>query len=131
MEVYSDRIGIDQDEQERLRFSPDDILRLPVYQAINLWIADGTPKPGFVAHTLPMEALHDAGIEQHHRAAQRQRGGYHPDKLPDLLAYDDDKRGQRKPEKPSSTQGDARNDDADGTPPEDENGQTRIEGMGD
>jgi hypothetical protein len=131
MEVYSDRIGIDQDEQERLRFSPDDILRLPVYQAINLWIADGTPKPGFVAHTLPMEALHDPGIEDHHRAAQRQRGGYHPDKLPDLLAYDDDKRGQRKPEKPSSSQSDARGGDADGTPPEDENGQTRIEGMDD
>ena len=62
MEVYSDRISIDQDEQERLRFSPDDILRLPVHQAINLWIADGTPRAGFVAHTLPMEALHDASV---------------------------------------------------------------------
>ena len=130
MEVYADRIGIDQDEQERLRFSPDDILRLPVHQAINLWIAEGTPKPGFVAHTLPLEALHDAGIEEHHRAAQHERGGYHPDKLPDLLAYDEDKRGQRKPEKPSGTQGDRADKRSKDAPPEDENGQTRIEGMG-
>ena len=29
MEVYSDRISVDQEEQERLRFSPDDIVKLP------------------------------------------------------------------------------------------------------
>ena len=33
MEVYSDRISVDQDEQERLRFSPDDIVRLPIHRA--------------------------------------------------------------------------------------------------
>ena len=33
MEVYSDRISIDQDEQERLRFSPDDIVKLPIHRA--------------------------------------------------------------------------------------------------
>ena len=60
MEVYSDRISIDQDEQERLRFSPDDIVRLPIHRAINLWVADGVPRAGFLAHTLPMEQLHDA-----------------------------------------------------------------------
>ena len=59
MEVYSDRISIDQDEQERLRFSPDDIVKLPIHRAINLWVADGAPRAGFLAHTLPMEPLHD------------------------------------------------------------------------
>ena len=29
MEVYSDRISVDQEEQERLRFSPDDVVKLP------------------------------------------------------------------------------------------------------
>ena len=130
MEVYSDRIGIDQDEQERLRFSPDDILRLPVHQAINLWIANGTPKPGFVAHTLPMEALHEEGVADHHRAAQRKRGGYHPDRLPDLLAYDDDKPRRRRPAKPSPSTED-KLDTSKNRPPEDANGQTRIEGMDD
>ena len=79
MEVYSDRISIDQDEQERLRFSPDDILRLPVHHAINLWIAGGVPRAGFVAHTLPMEELHDEALAEHHLDAQRARGGHHPD----------------------------------------------------
>jgi hypothetical protein len=85
MEVYSDRISIEQDEQERLRFSPDDILRLPVHQAINLWIAGGVPCAGFVGHTLPMEDLHDANLVEHHLHEQRARGGHHPTHLGDPL----------------------------------------------
>ena len=53
MDVYSDRISVDHEDQQRLRFSADDITRLPVHPAINLWVADGTPRPGFVAQTLP------------------------------------------------------------------------------
>jgi hypothetical protein len=129
MEVYSDRISIEQDEQERLRFSPDDILRLPVHQAINLWIAGGVPRAGFVGHTLPMEPLHDAGVEQHHRDAQHERGARYPDKLPDLLAYDDDKPARRKSAKPDPKPSDEAAERKKEAPPEDENGQTRIEGM--
>ena len=130
MEVYSDRISIEQDEQERLRFSPDDILRLPIHQAINLWIAGGVPRAGFVGHTLPMESLHDADVEQHHRDVQRERGAHHPDKLPDLLAYDDDKPhpagwraadARRTAPEPAAIEAD---------PPEDQNGQTRFEDLG-
>jgi hypothetical protein len=130
MEIYSDRISIEQDEQERLRFSPDDILRLPTHQAINLWIADGAPKAGFVAHTLPMESLHDESIEQHHRAAQHERGGYHPDKLPDLIAYDEDRPRPPSLPKPSTPSHSRRAQPSD-APLEGANGQTRIEGMGD
>lgn len=83
MEIYSDRIGIDQDEQERLRFSADDIVRLPIHQAINLWVADTAPRPGFVAHTLPMEPLHDETLVEHHAKAQAERGGFHPTDLRD------------------------------------------------
>ena len=86
MEVYSDRISIDQDEQERLRFSPDDIVKLPIHRAINLWVADGVPRAGFLAHTLPMEDLHDERVAEHHLDAQRDRGGHHPEHLPDPLA---------------------------------------------
>jgi hypothetical protein len=89
MEVYSDRISIDQEEQERLRFSPDDILRLPVHQVINVWIAGGTPRAAFMAHTLPMEPLYDEQVTEHHRQAQRARGAHHPEHLPDL--YDGDR----------------------------------------
>ncbi len=83
MEVYSDRISVDQEEQERLRFSPDDVVKLPIHRAINLWVADGVPRAGFLAGTLPMESLHDADIVEEHLAAQRERGGHHPSSLPD------------------------------------------------
>jgi hypothetical protein len=86
MEVYSDRIGVDQEEQERLRFSPDDIVKLPIHRAINLWVADGVPRAGFLAHTMPMEDLHDDEVAQQHLAAQRDRGGHHPGALRDPLA---------------------------------------------
>jgi hypothetical protein len=86
MEVYSDRISVDQEEQERLRFSPDDIVRLPVHHAINVWVADHVPRAGFVAETLPMETLHLDELAEHHLAAQRHRGGHHPDHLRDPLA---------------------------------------------
>ena len=86
MEVYSDRISIDQDEQERLRFSPDDSTRLPIHRALNLWVANGGPRAGFLAHTLPMEQLHDADVAMRHAQAQRERGGHHPASLPDPLA---------------------------------------------
>ena len=59
MEVYSDRISVDQDEQERLRFSPDDIVKLPIHRAINLWVADGVPRAG-----LPRPHAPDGGPAQ-------------------------------------------------------------------
>src|SRR5439155_9471273 len=43
MEIYSDRISVDQEEQERLRFSPADVVKLPMHRAINLWVAQGVP----------------------------------------------------------------------------------------
>jgi hypothetical protein len=90
MEVYSDRISIEQEEQERLRFSPDDVLRLPVHHAINVWIAGGVPRAGFVAQTLPMEALHNPRAAEYHRSAQQARGAHYPTRLPNLLRDDDD-----------------------------------------
>ena len=83
MEVYSDRISVDQEEQERLRFAPDDVVKLPIHRAINLWVADGIPRGGFLGHTLPMEALHDGASAERHIAGQRERGGHHPPFLPD------------------------------------------------
>jgi hypothetical protein len=56
--VSGQDISIDHEEQERLRFSPDDIVKLPIHRAINLWVAHGIPRAGFLAATLPMEDLH-------------------------------------------------------------------------
>ena len=85
MEVYSDRISVDQEEQERLRFSPDDIVKLPTHRAINVWVADGAPRGGFLGATLPMEGLRRDELADHHLEAQRERGGHHPEHLPDPL----------------------------------------------
>jgi hypothetical protein len=82
MDVYSDRISVDQQEQQRLRFSADDIIHLPVHTAINLWVARGTPRPAFVAGTLPMQDLYNPALAEHHLAAQRDRGGHYPAHLP-------------------------------------------------
>jgi hypothetical protein len=103
MEVYSDRISVDQEEQERLRFSPDDIVRLPIHHAINLWVAQGVPRPGFLARTLPMEELSDESLVLHHTAAQRERGGHHPGHLPDPLAHFVAPQAQSPPQAPRET----------------------------
>lgn len=124
MEVYSDRISVEQEEQERLRFSPDDIMRLPVHRAINLWVADGVPRSGFLAETLPMEALHSAAVADEHRSEQHQRGGHFPEKLPGLLADDDDAAAvSRSVVAPTSSASRAK-----GSPKVPE--QTQIEGLG-
>ena len=86
-----DRISVDQQEQERLRFSADDIIHLPVHTAINIWVARGTPRPAFVASTQP---LHDPALAEHHLAAQRERGGHH---LAHLVAPLGDKRSADAP----------------------------------
>lgn len=102
MEVYSDRISIDQEEQERLRFSPDDVLRMPVHRAINLWVAGGVPRAGFMAQTLPMEELHNPDAAEHHQAAQRARGAHHPASLPNLLRDDEEASPSDSPAKPKT-----------------------------
>ncbi len=99
MEVYSDRISVEQEDQERLRFSADDILRLPVHHAINLWVAGGRPRSGFIARTMPMEDLYDEQLAAHHADAQRARGGRHPGSLPPPPGIDID--AEHPPQRPS------------------------------
>jgi hypothetical protein len=85
MQVYSDRIGVDQDEQSRLRFSVDDILSQPVHDAINLWLANGEPQLAFSARTDPWEELFSEELAAHHRAGQLERGAFCPPFLPDPI----------------------------------------------
>jgi len=89
MEVYADRIGVEQEIQERLRFSVDDVLRLPQYRALCLWVSRGVPQPAFVAETIPSvgSGFGDRGSglarAEAHLAAQRARGGRPVAWLPD------------------------------------------------
>lgn len=78
MEVYSDRIDTQEDSQERLRFSVEDVLRLPQHRAINLWVAQGSPQAGHVGETLDMESFDPddlAGRRELHLERQRELGG--------------------------------------------------------
>jgi hypothetical protein len=88
MEVYSDKIDTHEDSQERLRFSVDDVLRLPEHHAINLWVAQGSPQPGHVGQTLVMETSDPDVLEERrelHLNRQREAGGGHHEWLPDPL----------------------------------------------
>jgi len=76
-------------------------------RALNLWVAHGGPRAGFLAHTLPMEQLHDADLARRHTQAQRERGAHHPAALPDPLAGEPnatDPRPQPPPATPRSGQ---------------------------
>jgi hypothetical protein len=78
MEVFSDNIKGEVEDQRRLRLDPMDILNSPDYRAANLWLSDGTPQPAFTAHTEPLdETPKTISIREHHEQAQRHRG-YHP-----------------------------------------------------
>jgi hypothetical protein len=90
MDVFTDRISVAPEDQERFRFSPEDILRLPDFQAWNLWLAAGVPRNAFRAGTRPMEELYDPRRAEHHRRAQRRRGGHHPGPLPNPVPLDGD-----------------------------------------
>jgi hypothetical protein len=46
------------------------------------WVARGTPRPAFVAGSLPMQDLYNPALAEHHLAAQRDRGGHYPAHLP-------------------------------------------------
>lgn len=116
MEIYSDRISVDQDEQERLRFSPDDSVKLPIHRAVNLWVANGIPHAGFLAATLPMEELHNEDLAAHHAEAQHQRGGYHPGPLGDPLLHIPPVRHRRRSLPRNGTNGARRGGAADGGP---------------
>ncbi len=83
MAVYTDMIRADPESRARLQFTPDTIFNLPNHHALCTWISKGARAPAFIAQTVPLRE--DASVVAHHLAAQRARGGYVPDRLPDPL----------------------------------------------
>ncbi len=81
MEVFQDNIRGEIEDQRRLRIDPMDIVNQPDHRAVNLWLANGIPQPGFTADTTPMENLAygpaTTHAREHHEHEQQQRG-YHP-----------------------------------------------------
>lgn len=71
MEVYTDSIKTEREDLERLRVSPDDVVRLPVHTAVNSWVGRGARRSAFVAETFPIE---DDNGERREAHLTRQRG---------------------------------------------------------
>jgi hypothetical protein len=88
MEVYSDLIRSDRDDRERMRFGPDDIVRLPTFVAINSWVAQGARQTAFVGHTFPMKSEDNGRRAERHQARQREAGAFWPSFLPDPIGED-------------------------------------------
>jgi hypothetical protein len=84
MEVYSDLIRSERDDRERMRFGPDDIVRLPTFAAMNSWVAKGARQSAFFAETLPIRAGNDE-LRERHLLRQREAGARWPTSLPDPI----------------------------------------------
>jgi hypothetical protein len=83
MPMYSDMIRPEAESRALLPITPDTIFNLPNHHAICSWISRGARAPAFIAQTIPLEE--DAAVIRHHLEAQRERGGFVPDRLPDPL----------------------------------------------
>lgn len=83
MAVYTDVIRADREERSRLRIAPDTIINMPNHHAVCSWISHGAREPAFVAQTIPLPE--DETVVEAHLEAQRLRGGFVPDRLPDPL----------------------------------------------
>jgi hypothetical protein len=80
MEVFSDSLSGDIEDQRRVRVDPMDIVRQPNHRALALWLSDGVPQPAFTADTRPMEELSESpealDARAHHEAEQLRRGDH-------------------------------------------------------
>jgi hypothetical protein len=80
MDLYSDAISANADDQRKLAIDPLDIAHAPDHQVQNLWLADGAPQPVFTADTVAIEPLlariGDRAREHHER--EQVTRGYHP-----------------------------------------------------
>ncbi|MBA2523577.1 MAG: hypothetical protein H0V25_09660, partial [Solirubrobacterales bacterium] len=83
MAVFADMIRSDPESRKRMRVTPDMIFNMPNFHAINSWISRGARAPAFLGQTIPLEL--DEDVVKHHLDAQKARGGFIPDRLPDPL----------------------------------------------
>lgn len=107
METYSDRIDVEREVQERLRFSVDDVLRLPQHRCLCLWSAGGVPQPAFVGSALPTAALVDQRSDNTalHLERQRDRGAHPLRWLPEPADLVQRRKGDPAQDVPSNVEG--------------------------
>jgi hypothetical protein len=83
MSAYASSVRDDPEARARMGITPDAIMHLPRHWAICSWQAGGARVAAFAMNTLPLRE--DPERIAHHRAGQRERGGFVPDVLPHPL----------------------------------------------
>jgi hypothetical protein len=83
MNVYTDMVKDDSASRSRERMTPGVIYNLPTHHALCSWISSSAGQPRFTVQTMPLET--DGAVVEHHLTAQRARGAFAPDRLPDPL----------------------------------------------
>jgi hypothetical protein len=84
MSAYADAHHGTREARELTRFQPDMLVNLDVHFALCSWVARGRRAAAFVGHTIrPRE---DPELIAHHERAQRERGAFIVERLPNLVA---------------------------------------------
>ena len=84
MSAYADVLHGTREARELTRFQPDMLVNLDVFYALCSWVAGGRRADAFVGRTIrPRE---DPELIAHHERAQRERGAFVVERLPNLVA---------------------------------------------
>jgi len=84
MSAYTDLFHGSREARELTRFQPDMLVNLDVFYALCSWVAGGRRADAFVGRTIrPRE---DPELIAHHERAQRERGAFVVERLPNLVA---------------------------------------------
>ena len=84
LSAYADAHRGTREAREATRFQPDMLVNLDVFYALCSWVAGGRRADAFLGHTIrPRE---DPDLIAHHERAQRERGAFVLERLPNLVA---------------------------------------------
>ena len=84
LSAYADAHRGTREAREATRFQPDMLVNLDVFYALCSWVAGGRRADAFVGRTIrPRE---DPDLIAHHERAQRERGAFVLERLPNLVA---------------------------------------------
>jgi len=84
MSAYADVLHGSREARELTKFQPDMLVNLDVFYALCSWVAGGRRADAFVGRTIP--PCEDPALIAHHERAQRERGAFVVERLPNLVA---------------------------------------------
>jgi hypothetical protein len=84
MSAYTDLFHGSREARELTRFQPDMLVNLDVFYALCSWVAGGRRADAFVGRTI--QPREDPELIAHHERAQRERGAFVVERLPNLVA---------------------------------------------